>query len=233
MRGGQSNPTYKLITPHQSYVLRRKPSGPLLPGAHDVEREARILTALGGAHFPVAHVYAQCLDASVLGSPFFVMQMVEGRIFWDATFPQVAREERRAYFDAMNMTLATLHRIDYAALGLSDFGKPGNYFARQIARWSRQYVQDSEAGRDENMDRLLEWLPDNIPDEDQTSIAHGDFAAAGQMSIPVFEEGELRGQKEVAAAGDEPSGEESKCGEAGFFAGDAGGDLLCFSCHRV
>jgi len=183
-KGGQSNPTYKLITPHQSYVLRRKPPGPLLPGAHDVEREARILTALGGAHFPVAHVYAQCADASVLGSPFFVMQMVEGRIFWDATFPQVAREERRAYFDAMNMTLAALHRIDYAALGLSDFGKPGNYFARQIARWSRQYVQDSEAGRDENMDRLLEWLPDNIPDEDQTSIAHGDFRCDNMIFHP-------------------------------------------------
>jgi aminoglycoside phosphotransferase (APT) family kinase protein len=173
--GGQSNPTYKLNTPKLSYVLRRKPPGVLLPGAHDVEREARILKALGGSGFPVARVYGVCSDPSILGSPFFVMQMVEGRIFWDASFPRVAREERPAYFDAMNATIAALHQIDYSALGLGDFGKPGNYFARQIARWSKQYLQDGDAGRDANMDELLEWLPQNIPDDDQTSIAHGDF----------------------------------------------------------
>jgi aminoglycoside phosphotransferase (APT) family kinase protein len=174
-KGGQSNPTYKVNTLKLSYVLRRKPPGAILPGAHDVEREARILTALGGVGFPVAHVHGMCADPSVLGSPFFVMQMVSGRIFWDASFPQVPREARPAYFDAMNSTLASLHRIDYIALGLSDFGKPGNYFSRQIGRWSKQYLQDAEAGRDENMDQLIKWLPANIPDDDQTSIAHGDF----------------------------------------------------------
>jgi aminoglycoside phosphotransferase (APT) family kinase protein len=112
------------------------------------------------------------------------MQMVEGRIFWDASFPQVSREERPAYFDAMNSTLATLHRLDHAALGLSDFGKPGNYFARQIARWSRQYLQDGDAGRDENMDQLLEWLPANIPDDDQISVAHGDFRCDNMIFHP-------------------------------------------------
>jgi aminoglycoside phosphotransferase (APT) family kinase protein len=174
-KGGQSNPTYKVNTPARSYVLRRKPPGPLLPGAHDVEREARVVRALGGVGFPVARVYGVCSDATVLGSAFFVMQMVEGRIFWDASLPQVPRAERAVYFDAMNATLAALHQVDYAALGLHDFGKPGNYFARQIARWSKQYLQDADAGRDENMEQLLEWLPLNIPDDDQTSIVHGDF----------------------------------------------------------
>ncbi len=183
-KGGQSNPTYKIITPRVSYVLRRKPPGPLLPGAHDVEREARILQALAGAGFPVARVYGTCGDAAVLGSPFFVMEMVEGRIFWDASFPQVERAARRDYFDAMNWTLAALHKIDYAAIGLSDFGKPGNYFARQIARWSRQYLEDSDAGRDENMDLVLEWLPGNIPNDDRTSIAHGDFRCDNMIFHP-------------------------------------------------
>jgi aminoglycoside phosphotransferase (APT) family kinase protein len=183
-KGGQSNPTYKLNTPSSAYVLRRKPPGTLLPGAHDVEREARVLKALGGVGFPVAHVYGVCTDTSILGSAFFVMQMVEGRIFWDASFPQVAREERPAYFDAMNLTLATLHQIDHASIGLSDFGKPGNYFARQISRWTKQYLQDTDAGRDENMDALLEWLPSHIPAGEQTSIAHGDFRCDNMIFHP-------------------------------------------------
>jgi len=183
-KGGQSNPTYKLITPAQVYVLRRKPPGAILPGAHDVEREARILSALGTAGYPVARVHAVCADPNVLGSPFFVMQMVEGRIFWDAAFPQVSHAERPKYFDAMNSSMAALHRIDYLALGLSDFGKPGNYFSRQIARWSRQYQQDVDAGRDENMDRLIEWLPAHIPADDQTSITHGDFRCDNMIFHP-------------------------------------------------
>jgi aminoglycoside phosphotransferase (APT) family kinase protein len=183
-KGGQSNPTYKLNTPKLSYVLRRKPPGPLLPGAHDIEREARILQALGRAGFPVAHVFAVCADAGILGSSFYVMEMIEGRIFWDASFPQVARQERPTYFDAMNSAIAALHQIDYVALGLSDFGRPGNYFARQIARWSKQYLQDSEAGRDENMDRVLDWLPANIPEADQTSIVHGDFRCDNMIFHP-------------------------------------------------
>ena len=183
-KGGQSNPTYKLSTQNGAYVLRRKPPGHLLPGAHDIEREARILTALGKIGFPVARVHAVCVDPSVVGSPFFVMEMVEGRIFWDASFPQVSREQRRLYFDAMNSALAALHQVDYAAIGLADFGKPGNYFSRQIARWSKQYLQDTEAGRDANMDRVLEWLPQNIPADDQTCIAHGDFRCDNMIFHP-------------------------------------------------
>ncbi len=174
-KGGQSNPTYKLITPSRCYVLRRKPPGELLKGAHAVEREARILTALGGVGFPVAAVHGLCTDETVIGTWFFIMDMVEGRIFWDCTFPNVSSAERPAYFGAMNETLAQLHRIDYAAIGLQDYGRPGNYFGRQIERWSRQYLDDADAGRDANMDRLLEWLPAHIPPGDETSIVHGDF----------------------------------------------------------
>lgn len=174
-KGGQSNPTYKLITPERSYVLRRKPPGQLLPGAHAVDREARVLSALGGAGFPVAQVYGLCTDDSVIGSWFYVMEMVEGRIFWNAAFPDVRREDRAAYFDAMNAAIAQLHRIDFVAIGLSDYGKPGNYFARQIGRWSKQYFDDADAGRDPAMDQLIEWLSDNIPSGDESTIVHGDF----------------------------------------------------------
>jgi aminoglycoside phosphotransferase (APT) family kinase protein len=174
-RGGQSNPTYKLVTPGRSYVLRRKPPGPVLKGAHAVEREARVLSALEPAGFPVAHVHGLCTDETVIGTWFYVMDMVEGRIFWDAGFPEVPRGERAAYFDAMNAALAELHSLDYAALGLSDYGRPGNYFQRQIARWSQQYLADADAGRDPNLDRLVAWLPDHVPVGDETSLVHGDF----------------------------------------------------------
>ena len=174
-KGGQSNPTYKLVTPGRAYVLRRKPSGQLLKGAHAVEREARVLSALGPTGYPVAHVHGLCIDESIIGTWFYVMEMVEGRVFWDATFPQVSREERPAYFDAMNETLARLHMIDFSAIGLSDYGRAGDYFERQIGRWTKQYLEDADAGRDPNMDRLVEWLPANIPTGDETSIVHGDF----------------------------------------------------------
>ncbi len=174
-KGGQSNPTYKLVTPTRSYVLRRKPPGQLLKGAHAVEREARVLTALEPQGVPVAHVHGLCTDDAVIGSWFYVMEMVEGRIFWDATFPDVPRSERAAYFDAMNRTIAGLHRIDPAEAGLADYGRPGNYFERQIARWSRQYLDDADAGRDAGMDALVAWLPDNIPPGDETRIVHGDY----------------------------------------------------------
>ena len=183
-KGGQSNPTYKLVTPTRSYVLRRKPPGPLLKGAHAIEREARVLSALAPAGFPVAHVYGLCTDDSIIGSWFFVMEMVEGRIFWDATFPVVAKHERAAYFDAMNETIAVLHRIDPGAVGLADYGRPGNYFERQIARWSKQYLDDADAGRDPDMDRLIEWLPANIPAVDETSIVHGDFRCDNMIFHP-------------------------------------------------
>ncbi|WP_374414693.1 phosphotransferase [Novosphingobium colocasiae] len=183
-KGGQSNPTYKLVTPARSYVLRRKPPGATLQGAHAVDREARILTALGSVGFPVARVYGLCTDESVIGTWFYVMAMVEGRIFWDATFPGVSREERPAYFDAMNATIARLHAIDYEALGLGDYGRPGNYFARQIARWTRQYHDDTDAGRDADMDALVEWLPANIPAGEESSVVHGDFRCDNMIFHP-------------------------------------------------
>jgi aminoglycoside phosphotransferase (APT) family kinase protein len=175
-RGGQSNPTYKLVTPRQSHVLRRKPPGKLLPGAHAVDREYRVITALRGQGFPVARSYGLCLDEAVIGTPFYVMDMVEGRIFWNVAFPEVSDKERPAYFDAMNATIAALHLIDPEAAGLGDYGRPGNYFARQIARWSRQYAEDVEAGRVAAMDRLVDWLPANLPpDEPRPRVIHGDF----------------------------------------------------------
>ncbi len=175
-RGGQSNPTYKLITPRRSYVLRRKPPGKLLPGAHAVDREYRVIEALGRQGFPVAKALALCVDEAVIGTPFYVMEMVEGRIFWDIAFPEVRRAERPSYFDAMNATIAALHGIDPEAAGLGDYGKPGNYFARQIGRWSKQYLGDVEAGRLAAMDRLVEWLPLSVPaDEGEARIIHGDF----------------------------------------------------------
>ena len=174
-KGGQSNPTYKLTTPHQNYVLRRKPPGILLPSAHAVDREYKVITALHGQGFPAPRTFGLCKDDAVIGTWFYVMDCVEGRVIWDATFPDVAREDRRAYFDAMNKTIADLHMIDIDKAGLSDFGKPGNYFARQIGRWSKQYLEDKDAGVVPSMDRLVEWLPNNIPPGDETSVVHGDY----------------------------------------------------------
>lgn len=175
-KGGQSNPTYKVVTPGRSYVLRRKPPGQTLKGAHAVDREAKVLTALAKADFPVAHVHALCTDETVIGSMFYVMDMVEGRIFWDATVPGVPNAERAAIFDAMNAAIARLHMVDYEAVGLGDYGRPGNYFARQIGRWAKQYFDDADAGRYPYMDRLIDWLNAHIPvDDDASTITHGDF----------------------------------------------------------
>lgn len=175
--GGQSNPTYKLMTRDRTYVLRRKPPGKLLPGAHAVEREYRVLDTLYGAGFPVARVHGLCEDDRVIGTTFYLMEMVEGRIFWNSALPALTSDQRPAYFDAMNAAIAQLHGLDQAALGLGDYGKSGNYFARQIGRWSRQYREDREAGRLETMDWLADWLPDNIPPGDEACIVHGDFRA--------------------------------------------------------
>ena len=184
-RGGQSNPTYKLITPRRTYVLRRKPPGKLLPGAHAVDREYRVITALRSQNFPVARAYALCNDETIIGTPFYVMDMVEGRIFWDADLPEVPDAERPRYFDAMNATIAALHSIDPAAAGLADYGKPGNYFERQIARWSGQYLGDSDAGRVAAMDRLVDWLPANIPPgEEEARVIHGDFRCDNMIFHP-------------------------------------------------
>ncbi len=183
-KGGQSNPTYRLRTPSRNYVLRRKPPGVLLKGAHAVEREAKVMTALGSVGFPVPKVFGLCTDDSIIGSWFFVMDMVEGRIFWDASFGTVPREERAGYLDAMNEAIAHLHSIDYAAIGLSDYGRAGGYVQRQIARWSQQYLDDELAGRHPSMDALVEWLPKNIPAGDETSITHGDFRADNVIFHP-------------------------------------------------
>jgi aminoglycoside phosphotransferase (APT) family kinase protein len=183
-KGGQSNPTYHLKTPGRSYVLRRKPPGLLLKGAHAVEREARVVSALETVGFPVPHVHALCTDDDVMGSWFYVMDMVEGRIFWDTSFPEVARAERAAYLDAMNATLASLHRINPESVGLEDFGRTERYIERQISRWSKQYVEDEQAGRNPDMDRLVEWLPRNIPAADEASIVHGDFRVDNMIFHP-------------------------------------------------
>lgn len=175
-RGGQSNPTYKLLTPNKCYVLRRKPPGQLLKGAHAVEREAKVQAALGAIGFPVSHIFGLCTDDSVIGTWFYIMDMVEGRIFWDATAPDVDCTERAALYNSMNATLAKLHTVDFESVGLGDYGRPGNYFERQISRFSNQYFDDVDAGRDANMDRLISWLGTNIPKDDHLiSITHGDF----------------------------------------------------------
>lgn len=182
--GGQSNPTYRLKTPTGQYVLRRKPPGELLKGAHAVDREARVMQALGTVGFPVPKVHALCTDASVIGSWFYVMDLVEGRIFWDASFADVPREDRALYFDAMNSTLARLHQVDPDAVGLGDYGRRGGYLRRQIERWSAQYRADEAAGPDAAMDRLVEWLPRHLPEADETAVTHGDFRADNMIFHP-------------------------------------------------
>ena len=184
-QGGQSNPTYALTTPNARYVLRRKPPGPILKGAHDVLREARVMRALEPTPVPVPPVAAACEDDGVIGTAFFVMAMVDGRIFWDSKLPEIAAGERADYFDAMNATIAALHSVDPAAVGLSDYGRPGNYFERQIGRWSKQYVEDLDGPRDANMDALVEWLPTAIPPGEESSVVHGDFRIDNLIFDPV------------------------------------------------
>lgn len=183
-KGGQSNPTYKLVTPGRTYALRRRPPGRLLKGAHAVEREARVPQALEREDFPVAHVHGVCMDDNVIGSSFYVMDCVDGRIFWDGTLPYVSRQDRPRYFDAMNETLARLHCVDYKAIGLADYGRPGSYFERQIGRWSRQYAEDVEAGRDPHLEQLIDWLSARIPAGDETSVVHGDFRVDNMIFHP-------------------------------------------------
>jgi aminoglycoside phosphotransferase (APT) family kinase protein len=173
-RGGQSNPTYLLEADSGRYVLRRKPPGDLLKSAHAVDREYRVISALYGADFPVPRPYVLCEDDVVVGTSFYIMECVEGRIFWDLDLPGLESDERAAIYDSVNDTIAKLHGFDYGALGLEDFGKPGNYFARQISRWSGQY-RASETRSIAAMDRLMEWLPEHIPDDESASIVHGDF----------------------------------------------------------
>jgi len=182
-KGGQSNPTYQLITPSKKYVLRRKPPGKLLPSAHAVDREYRVIAALYPLGFPVAKPYGLCEDDSVLGTAFYVMDMVEGRILWDATLPQYEPKERAAIFEAKISTFAALHNVDWRAAGLEGFGKEGDYIARQIHRWTKQY-QMSETTKIPEMDKLIDWLPKNIPAAERTSIVHGDYRIDNMILHP-------------------------------------------------
>ena len=173
-KGGQSNPTYLLEAGSQRYVLRRKPPGKLLPSAHAVDREYRVIKALEGTDVPVARAHALCEDESVIGTTFYVMQYVEGRVFWDPRLPEQTPAERAAIHDEINRVIAALHCVDFAAVGLGDFGRTGEYISRQVARWTKQY-QGSETEKIEAMDNLIAWLPANIPAGDETSIVHGDY----------------------------------------------------------
>jgi aminoglycoside phosphotransferase (APT) family kinase protein len=174
--GGQSNPTYKLVTPTRSFVMRTKP-GPvakLLPSAHAIEREYRIMSALAKTEVPVPPMHGLCEDESIIGRAFFVMDFIPGRILWQQSIPDVPKAERSAIYDEMNRVIAVLHSVDWDKAGLADFGRPGNYFGRQIARWSKQY-QASEMDKVDAMDRLIEWLPQHVPAGDETAIVHGDY----------------------------------------------------------
>ncbi|MES2032958.1 MAG: phosphotransferase [Pseudomonadota bacterium] len=182
-KGGQSNPTYQLVTPKKRYVLRRKPPGKLLPSAHAVDREYKVISALGKTGFPVAHAYALCTDEDVLGTMFYVMDNVEGRILWDQTLPDYQPAERGAIFRAKIGTLADLHNTDYEAIGLGDYGRPGNYFSRQIDRWIKQY-KASETASIPSMNRLMEFLPSTTPGDDRTSIVHGDYRLDNMVLHP-------------------------------------------------
>jgi aminoglycoside phosphotransferase (APT) family kinase protein len=175
-RGGQSNPTYLIATPARTYVLRRQPSGMLLKGAHAVDREALVQSALTDTSVPVARIYGACLDPEIIGTMFYVMELVEGRIFWDATFPEVSQSNRRDYYGAMNSAIAELHRLDPTSIGLVGFGRPTGYVDRQIKRLSEQYLADTVAGRDPNMDRVISWLEHARPrGAEHVAVVHGDF----------------------------------------------------------
>ena len=182
-KGGQSNPTFMLKAGPRRYVLRRKPPGKLLPSAHAVDREYRVITALHASGFPVAKTYCLCMDDAVIGTAFYVMDYVAGRVRWDPTLPDMLKDQRGAYFDELNRVIALLHSLDYASIGLADFGKPGNYIERQINRWTKQY-RASETERIEAMENLIEWLPKNIPSGDETTIVHGDYRMDNVMFHP-------------------------------------------------
>ena len=179
-KGGQSNPTYKLLTPTSAYVMRSKP-GPaakLLPSAHAVDREFKVMRALAASDVPVARMHVLCEDESVIGRAFYIMEFVQGRVLWDQSLPGMTTGQRRDIYDEMNRVIAELHRLDVNRLGLSDFGRPGNYFERQISRWTKQY-QASVTGPNDAMDRLIDWLPRHIPDSARDDalvcVVHGDF----------------------------------------------------------
>jgi aminoglycoside phosphotransferase (APT) family kinase protein len=188
-KGGQSNPTYKLLTPNRSYVLRTKP-GPvakLLPSAHAIEREFKVMQGLHGTDVPVPQMHVLCEDESIIGRAFYVMEFVQGRVLWDQTLPSMSNAERGEIYDEMNRVIAALHTVKFAERGLESYGRPGNYFERQIGRWSKQYVASVTQPIDE-MDKLMAWLPANMPasakDENKVSIVHGDYRLDNLMFHP-------------------------------------------------
>lgn len=182
-RGGQSNPTYLLESPSGKYVMRRKPPGKLLKSAHAVDREYRVISALHAADFPVPRPCVLCEDEEVVGTMFFIMEFVEGRIFWELDLPDSDPGERSAIYEHANQTIADLHTFNYEQIGLADFGKPGNYFARQISRWSKQYAA-SETANITAMNKLIEWLPGNIPDDESATVVHGDYRLDNMIIHP-------------------------------------------------
>lgn len=183
--GGQSNPTFLLESGGQRYVLRRKPPGELLKSAHAVDREYRVLKALANTDVPVPQVYLLCEDESVIGSMFYLMEHLQGRVFWQQTLPELASNgERSAVYDEMNRVLAALHSVDINAVGLADYGRPGDYFARQIQRWTTQY-RASETEHLADMETLIQWLPEHLPaDDQQVALVHGDFRLDNLMFHP-------------------------------------------------
>jgi aminoglycoside phosphotransferase (APT) family kinase protein len=184
-KGGQSNPTFMLTAGSQRYVLRTKPApaAKLLPSAHAIEREFRVMDALSKAGFPAARQYALCEDEDVIGRAFYIMEFMDGRVLWDQSMPNMSNTERAAHYDEMNRVIAQLHSIDYKAIGLETFGKPGNYFGRQIDRWTRQY-KASETEHIPAMEHLIEWLPQHIPAGEQTTIVHGDYRLDNMIFHP-------------------------------------------------
>ncbi len=173
-KGGQSNPTYRITAGGRRYALRKKPPGKLLPSAHAVEREFRVIQALSKVGFPVARPYVLCQDDAVIGTAFYVMDCVDGRVLWDPALPGMENAERKAIWDELNRVIALLHGVDWKAVGLEDFGKAGSYIGRQVGRWTKQYLA-SETQKIEAMDRLIAWLPENIPATDETTVVHGDY----------------------------------------------------------
>lgn len=183
LTGGQSNPTYRLVSGDKEFVLRKKPAGDLLPSAHAIDREYRVMKALQGTAVPVPDMLVYCDDETLIGTPFYVMPFLKGRVFFDQTLPGMTSEQRAAVYASMNSAIAQLHRIDPAAVGLADYGKAGNYFARQIKRWSQQY-QQNHTDRIESLEQLIDWLPARVPDGDLTTIVHGDYRLDNVMLHP-------------------------------------------------